>query len=197
MTKPLPSIALLALGASGCAFQATSGPSWAGQDRSAAALTVGASTWGYRNSGAVVGGRVGMAIDHGLIPHQGVVTGGYDWRVVPGWVSLQPGLDLGLGGPVAAGAYPGIGAYLGAAATARVRICGVNDAEPSFTLIAPVLELVVTGRGGGWMPPEGNASTALVGEYAVEMGLRIALGTDVAAEAQGKVQAPASKEGRP
>lgn len=137
-----------------------------------------------------------MAVDHGLIPHQGIVHGGYDWRVVPGWVALQPGLDLGLGEPLAGG-YSGIGAYLGAAATARVHVCGANDAEPAFNLVAPALEVVVTGRGGGWMPPEGNASTALVGEYGVEFGLRLAIGSDVVSEPQGKVQAPAVQGGKP
>jgi len=40
------------------------------------------------------------------------------------------------------------------------------------------------------MPPEGAPSSALIGEFGAEIGLRFAIGSDLTAEAAGKVQAP-------
>jgi hypothetical protein len=135
-----------------------------------------------------------MAIDHALVPRNGSIHAGYDWRLFPGHFALEPGMDLGLGGPIAR-AYPGIGAYLGASATARLFLMGVNDEEPAFNVVAPSLELVLIGRGGEWAPPEGSPSTRLVGEYGIEIGLRAAFGSDILSEPQGKVQAPLQQPG--
>jgi hypothetical protein len=181
-------VALL-LGPTACAVQATYSPAWAGHERAQQAVTVGGTMHAYRKSAGIVGVRVGTAIDHGLLPRQAFAHGGLDWRAVPGWIAVEPGLDLGLGGPLRS-AYSGVGAYAGAALTARLRVLGTNDEETAFNVIAPAVELVLVGRGGGWMPPEGAESTTLVGEWSAEVGVRFALGSDVFSEPAGKVQEP-------
>jgi hypothetical protein len=175
--------------ASGCAYQATSGVIWTGRREAAPVLTTGSTTQSYRTDGGVVGVRVSSAFEHAVVPRHAIVHGGYDWHLVPGAIELEPGLDLGLGGPIVK-VYSGVGAYVGLSPTLRFFLLGVNDDEPAFNILAPSLELVVTGRGGGWMPPEGATSSTLVGEFGAEIGLRFAIGSDLAADAAGKVHAP-------
>jgi hypothetical protein len=170
----------------GCGLQATSGAAWTDRHSGTPALTVRATSIGFRSNSPVVGIRMGMAIDHALVPKHGIVHGGYDWRVIPGQLVLEPGFDLGLGGPIRA-EYTGIGAYLGASGSARLRLLGVNDDDPAFNVIAPIVEAVLIGRGGGWMPPEEADSRALIGEFGVELGLRMTLGSDLVIPVQGKV----------
>jgi hypothetical protein len=191
MTKSVSGVVVLAVLATGCGLQATSGAVWT-KNEAAPSLTFTGTTQAYRTSSFVVGGRVGVAFHDAIVPRHAIVHGGYDWRVIPGHLVFEPGLDLGMGGPIAR-VYPGIGAYLGASPSLRLFLFGVNDDEPAFNVIATAFELVLTGRGGGWMPPEGAASTALVGEYGVELGLRVAIGSDVLADPLGKVQEPKSK----
>ncbi|HWA28551.1 MAG TPA: hypothetical protein VG734_23075 [Lacunisphaera sp.] len=179
-------VLMLALG--GCGMQATSGLAWT-RHHSTPTLTVAAASMGYRQSRGVVGMRVGMDIDKALVPKNGIVHGGYDCRLGPGWFVFEPGFDLGLGGPIES-AYDSVGAYLGASATARVRLAGVNDNDPAFNVVAPIGEVVLTGRGGGWMPPEDAASARLVGEWSAELGVRFSLGSDLVTAAQGKVRPP-------
>jgi len=140
---------------------------------------------------------VGMAVDDGLIPRQGFVHMGYDLRAIPGRLVIEPRLDLGLGGPIAR-AYSGVGAYLGGAASGRVRLWGVDDSKTEFNIIGSHLDLVLAARGGAWAPPEGSSSTRLDWEASVELGVRVAIISDVPSGPAGRVQAPvtpAAEEG--
>ena len=180
-------LAVLATASSGCALQATSGLNWAGE-RHPASLVLGGTTESSHRNGATFGARVGMGFDNGLVPKQGLIHVGGDVRAVPGWLVVEPRLELGLGGPIAS-AYSGVGAYLGGATNVRLRVCGVNDAETAFNVIGTRFDLVLGGRLGAWAPPEGGSARLTV-EGGLELGVRVAFTTDIVSGPPGKVQAP-------
>jgi hypothetical protein len=192
-------VALLAVSAlgfllAGCGLQATAGPSWAG-GRKPIAIVLGGVLEAHRANGPSLGARVGMAVDDGLIPRQGIVHLGYDLRAVPGRFVLEPRLELGMGRPIAGG-YSGVGAYLGGALSSRLRILGVDDEETEFNILGTRIDLVLGGRIGAWAPPEGGGSAKLTREVGLDLGLRFAITTDVPSGPQGKIKAPvSSREG--
>jgi hypothetical protein len=188
IAAPCVALAVSALALSGCALQVTSGPSWA-NERHPAPIVVGGTLESQRASGGTFGARVGMAMENGLVPKQGIIHAGYDIRAVPGWVVVEPRLDLGLGGPIAS-AYSGVGAYVGGGASVRLRVYGVNDEETAFNVIGLRCDVLLSARAGAWTPPEGATSTRVVGEYATELGVRVALTTDIHSGPPGAVQPP-------
>lgn len=173
----------------GCAMQATTGPTWA-DERHPFTVVLGATTESSHMNGPTLGGRVGMAAYDGLLPRQGFVHMGWDVRAVPGWFVVEPRLDLGIGRPIA-GVYSGVGAYLGGAVDARLRLCGVNNQETAFNIIAPRFDVVLGARIGAWAPPEGNSSQLIL-EKGLEVGLRFAIGSDVFSGPPGRVRDPVS-----
>lgn len=172
----------------GCGLQATAGPTWVG-GRKPASIVLAGVLEGHRTHGPTVGARVGMAVDDGLIPRQGIIHLGYDIRAVPGSFVLEPRLDLGIGRPMAGG-FSGVGAYFGAGAGARLRLCGVDDAVTEFNIMGMRVDLVLGGRGGAWAPPEGGGTADMTWEFGVDAGLRFALTTDIPSGPPGKVKAP-------
>jgi hypothetical protein len=143
---PFSSLMLLVPALAGCALQVTSGVNWANQRRPAGLIIAGTTESGHANGG-VLGARVGMDFEHGLVPRQGLIHAGLDWRLWPGRFVLEPGLDLGIGGPIAR-VYSGLGGYLGAAASGRFRVLGVDEAETAFNVIGARMDIVLAGRGG-------------------------------------------------
>jgi hypothetical protein len=178
---------LLLVFLSGCAFQATAGPTAAGLEKPVPTATVGVTMHALRKSNGIVGLRMGSVVNDGFVPKHGILHGGYDVIAVPGWLELELGPDIGAGSAVTH-LWDGIGAYGGASGTARLRLLGTGDREPSFDVAFPMLELVLMPRMGMWMPPERSDSRTPYGEFGVELGLRLAVGSDLAGTAQGKPQ---------
>ena len=138
-----------------------------------------------------------MVFDHGAAPKHVVLQGGYDVRVSPGKFAIQPALELGAGSPVS-GSFDTPGAYLGASASMRYRLFGTGEEPAAYNAIATAFDFVVLPRGGGWMPPEGSGSARIVGEWAVEAGLRFTFGSDLFSPTRGRVEERTTKteEGR-
>jgi hypothetical protein len=185
MMKPLLPL-LVSFSVVGCAFQATGGPSWTGLSDPESVATFGLTMHAFRRSNGVAGVRAGTLIDHGLTLQQGFLHGGYDIRVIPGHLVLEPGLDLGFGDPTTH-KFDGIGAYAGLSGTARLRVWGTDDSEPSFNVASPAIEIVLAPRTGGWAPPEGSHSHTFYGESAIELGVRVAIGSDLFSNPQGRL----------
>ncbi|HEX5098784.1 MAG TPA: hypothetical protein VFV94_04760 [Polyangiaceae bacterium] len=167
-----------------CGLHATTGPAWVGRERMAWQMNGGVGTHAQRESGGVLGVRVGSVIDHGVVLKSGMVRGGYDAIVIPGWLVLQPGLDFGAGQPVRH-VFDGVGAYGGGSFEVRWRYW-TGDREPSFNLAFPAFDVVLGARSGVWMPPEHSNTTAPYFESAVDFGLRFGFGTDLTSPSQGE-----------
>jgi hypothetical protein len=178
-------LALLATATAGCGLQATVGRGGTAQRPAAWVGNVGLDAQAQRTSGASAGLRTGMLIDHGLVVKNAVLHGGYDTLVVPGWLTLEPGVDLGAGQP-AIHVFRGVGAYGGLAGTARLRFV-TGDREPNYNVLFPFVELVLLPRGGIWLPPEGAGSTAAYFDWSVELGIRLGLGSDIISPRQGQI----------
>lgn len=168
-----------------CGLEATTGPAWVGRERAAWQLNGAVGTHAQRKSGGVLGVRVGSVIDHGVVLKSGMLRGGYDAILIPGWLVLQPGVDLGAGQPVRH-VFDGVGAYGGGSFELRVRYW-TGDREPSFNLAFPAFDIVLGGRSGVWMPPEHSNTAAPYFEGAIDFGVRFALGTDLTSPSQGEV----------
>jgi hypothetical protein len=170
----------------GCALQATAGPGAVGHADSVASVSAAATMHALRKSNGIVGMRVGMRVDDGLSLKHGILHGGNDFLLVPGWLTLEPGLDLGAGRPFSP-VFTGVGAYAGVSGTARFRVTPGGDREPAFNIAYPMVELVFMPRLGAWMPPEGSNTTTPYAEWSVEFGVRLAVGSDLFSPAQGKI----------
>jgi hypothetical protein len=183
----------------GCGLQGTVGSYRSGggaEDRSGGTLS--ATTQAFRSSNAVVGARTGIVLDEdGAHVKHAALQGGYDFLVHPR-VAIEPALELGAGGPFAA-RYRGVGAYVGGASAVRFRLCGAQDLEPSFSVLHLGLELVVGQRFGWWSAPDAVRSPNGFLEYGGEIGLRLVLGSDLAAGPQGRPRGdePPVPDGRP
>jgi hypothetical protein len=167
-----------------CGVAATTGPAWVGHERDAWQANLAVGTHAQRKSGGVAGVRVGSVIDHGAVLKSGMLRGGYDAIVIPGWLVLQPGVDLGAGQPVRH-VFDGVGAYGGGSFELRLRYW-TGDRAPSFNLAFPAFDVVLGGRSGFWLPPEHSNTTAAFFEGAVEFGLRFGFGTDFTSPSQGE-----------
>ncbi|HEU4408171.1 MAG TPA: hypothetical protein VFS43_23110 [Polyangiaceae bacterium] len=162
-----------------------------------ATTSVSASLNAGREHRGIVGARLTGAYDDGLAIRAGALRGGYDFVVVPGWLTLEPAIELGAGGP-ANRLYSGTGAYGGLAGTARLRPLPNSDRGPAFNVLYFTPELVLAPRAGFWMAPEGQGRGFDV-EYAGELALRLVFGSDLAGPPQGRPgndrQAPEGAEG--
>lgn len=181
---------LIVLGG-GCALQATGGPVYSGNKAGGGPVAVvgfGVSSHVMRESTAILGIRMDSVVDDdGISPRDAIMHAGADLRAIPGRLVIEPGVDLGIGEP-GAGGFDALGAYAGVGLAARLRLFGVDDDEPAFNIIAPSLELVAGARAGGWMPAEGAESAHIVHEFAFELGLRVAIGSDLFTPTQGRIQ---------
>ena len=184
--RTLASLSLVAL--PGCHLQATAGPNWVGHEDSELAGSLELGTHAQRKASAVVGARIGTLVDfdEGVTLKNGMLHGGFDWPIVPGWFMLEPGADFGAGQPVAQ-VFDGSGAYAGASLNMRFRPTPGGDREPGFNIAFPIGELVVTSRSGVWMPPEHSNTTAPYFDFSIEVGIRFGLGSDLVSPAQGRV----------
>jgi hypothetical protein len=177
----------LMLGWSGCAFTLSGGPARSGHVKPlAASVALGASTHAFRDGAGVFGLRLLTKFDDGFSIRSGMLHAGYDWRLVPGWLVFEPGVELGAGKPLTE-AFASVGAYAGVAGNLRVRVWGVDDAEPAYNVYAAAFELVLMPRIGGWMPAEGEENQSVVLEWSLELGIRFAIGSDLLTKAQGKI----------
>jgi hypothetical protein len=179
-------IAAVSLLATGCAVQLTGGATSTGQSRPVATATLGATMHALRANNGIAGARLTTAVGNGIEIKQGVVHGGYDMRIVPGRVVLEPGFDLGAGSPISR-RFDGVGTYGGVSGTVRVRAYGMDDRVPAFVVISPIVEIVLAPRLGGWVGPEGSGAAAVHAEYGCELGVRIAIASDLASPEQGEV----------
>ena len=110
-----------------CGFTLAGGPAGAfhkrlrdePSDRVRATTSMSVTTHAFRNGGSVFGLRLMTAYDRGLAIRSGALHGGYDWRIIPGWLVLEPGIELGVGRP-AARSLGGAGSYAGAAINLRL-----------------------------------------------------------------------------
>jgi hypothetical protein len=184
------------LGLSGCALQATSGVAAAASRPVDVPLSMGAMSHVPRISSTVVGARVGGVFQSGLAVKHVIVHGGYDIRIRPGAFVIQPAVELGAGSPVSV-SFRDPGAYLGVSAATRLRFCGTGEEPAAFNVLAMGWDFVVVPRIGGWMPPEQSGSARLVGEWAVEAGIRVTLGSDIFSPTRGKVEERAAPGGHP
>jgi len=172
----------------GCALTATSGPVYTARSADPVpAVSIGANAFAFRKSSGTFGFRVLTVAEHGLKLRSGAVHAGWDFRVIPGHLVIEPGFDLGIGSPANI-EYENPGAYAGFVPSVRWRLWGVDDSEPAFNLIAPSIDLVLLGRAGAWMPPEGSANTTMQRELGVELGLRVSFGSDLFAGSQGRIR---------
>jgi hypothetical protein len=183
---PVGALALsLALG--GCGLQATTGAAWTSHARATPTLNLVGTMQAMRESNSIVAGRLGTTFDRSVAIKNLTLHGGYDWLLVPSWLGLEGGLDLG-GGQPPTRRFAGLGAYAGLQATLHARLtCGTGDHIPSFSLAFPLLELVLIPRGGLWMPPESSPRKATFLELSVEVGLRFGVGSDLVAPRQGQI----------
>lgn len=188
--------AAVALACAGCGVQVTSGVASARGDSPEVPLSLGAMTHVPRIRQGFVGARLGMVFDHGAAPKHAVVQGGYELRIFPGTLVVQPALELGAGSPVSR-SWEDPGAYLGISAATRFRLFGTGEEPATYNAVATALDFVVLPRAGGWMPPEGSGSAALAGEWAVEGGLRFTFGSDLFSPPRGRVEErETTEEGR-
>lgn len=182
--------ALVALIASlaGCALTLSGGAGHAAGGRPLSRVTaLGLSSHAFRYGGGVFGVRLASTLEsRGLALRSATLHAGYDLRLWPGRLVLEPGFDIGAGSPLA-GSIAGIGSYAGVSSALRLRLFGVDDSEPAYNVYAAAFELVLLPRVGAWMPPERADHHGLVSEWSVELGVRIALGSDLVAAAQGSI----------
>jgi len=168
-----------------CGLQATAGPAWVGHERMAWQMNGVLGTHAQRHSGGVVGVRVGSVIDHGIALKSGVLHGGYDVLAIPGWLIVQPGLDVGAGQAVRH-VFDGVGAYGGGSLEVRFRFW-TGDRGASYNLAFPACDIVLGGRGGIWMPPEHSNTTAVYVERTLDLGVRFGFGSDLTSPSQGEM----------
>jgi hypothetical protein len=185
-----PGICALAslLATLGCGVQLTTGIARTGIGKAPAATLNGSATvQALRHSNSVVAARIGTVPDHGVTIKSLMLHGGYDWLIDPSTVGIEPGIDLGAGQPPTH-FFAGNGAYGGVSTTVHSRLTGgTGDHIPSFNVVFPMLELVVIQRTGVWVPPERSNTTKPFVEVGIELGLRFAVGSDVATTGQGHV----------
>ncbi|HVH47606.1 MAG TPA: hypothetical protein VM925_34960 [Labilithrix sp.] len=174
----------ITLSSLGCAVQTTTGGAWTAEQRPVWAVSAGGTMQALRKSNVVVGGRATSRIDDGFVLRSGVLHAGYDIVSEKTRLAIEPGVDIGLGGPVVS-RYGGIGSYLGTNVNLRCRVAG-GDQEPSYNIAFPFVEVVFSPRSGVWMPPEGSGNVRLYHDLGLEFGLRIGFGSDVASAAQGR-----------
>jgi hypothetical protein len=145
------------------------------------------TTHAFRHGRPVFGFRLSTAYEHGFAIRSGLLHCGYDARLIPGRLVVVPAIELGAGRP-ATEAIGGVGSYAGAATSLRLRLLGVDDAEPAYNVYAVTSELVLGGRFGGWMPPEtASVEKNVRWEWSIDLGLRVAVGSDVITSAQGEI----------
>jgi hypothetical protein len=176
---------LTCLGASGCAVQGTGGLEWAGKRGSVVGFTATGTLQALRKSNSVVGLRVNTVASHGYSIRSVMLHGGYDWLTQSAPLAFELGVDLGAGSSVQP-LFDGVGAYGGVSSTLRFRPWPWT-VEPSYNLLFPMVEVVLVPRVGFWMPPEGGNTTTLYAEGGAEIGLRFAIGSDLATSGQGQV----------
>jgi hypothetical protein len=143
-------------------------------------------THAQRKSSASVAARLGMLADDGLTIKHGMLHGGYDIVIVPGWLMLDVGPDFGAGQPMNH-LFDGTGAYAGFSANLHVRPTPGGDKEPGFNIFFPLVEVVAMGRTGLWMPPEGSNRTDPFVDRGIEIGIRLGLGSDIFSPNQGRI----------
>lgn len=177
-------LAALVSSASGCAFQTTTGGAWTATERPAWSISTGGTMQALRASNVVVGGRVVSKVDDGFVVRSGMLHAGYDVVGEGTRLAIEPGVDIGLGGPVVP-RYDAIGSYIGTSVNLRCRLVG-GDQEPSYNIAFPFVEVVFSPRSGVWMPPEGSGDVRLYHDLGLEVGLRIGFGSDLASAAQGR-----------
>ena len=139
----------------------------------------------------VVGARLGTVFDSGIIPKHVIVAGGVDFHTDERFAVL-PSIELGAGSPFST-SWGSPGAYLGGSVASRVRLLGTGEEPAAYNVFAGALDLVVMPRLGAWMPPEGSGGE-VAAEWALEMGVRITLGSDLFAPTRGRVRQPSSLE---
>ncbi|HKU38069.1 MAG TPA: hypothetical protein VJR89_07980 [Polyangiales bacterium] len=186
--------------ASGCAVTIGGGRAHAGHAKPTVWTgTLAVTTHAFRDGGGIFGVRLVSTVEHGFELRSGMFHAGYDWRVVPGWVVFEPGVDIGAGSPMSE-SFESLGAYAGVGANLRVRVWGVQDSMPAYNVYGGSTEIVLTPRFGGWMPPEGNPNHDVVLEWSIELGVRFAIASDLLTRSQGKLsdtdsRPPETKEG--
>jgi hypothetical protein len=150
--------------------------------------TTSVQTANLRTSGATVGMRLGWLPDgEGLHLRNALLSFGYDEHFgASSPFGVEGLLDIGAGGS-AFSRFDGVGMYGGLALSPRFRLLGHADQEPGFNILLYYVDLVATGRGGIWAPPEDPDSHHSYWEWAVEGGLRITFASDI-------VNAPARSE---
>lgn len=179
MTRFRVTVAIAAVFLGGCGVQFTGGPASTAGGQPVSALTAGASLHAMRRSSGVVGVRASAIIDDGIRVKQGFLHGGYDIRLAPGYVAVEPGVDLGLGEPLTKNYASSIGAYGGLSMTWRFRLFGYDDGIPTYTIYGIGCELVAVPRVGAWMPPESATDKKVYGELSAELGVRFVLASDI------------------
>lgn len=187
-------VVICALTISGCAVQATSGVAWSGERAPRVPVTTGLTTQAFRESQGIFGLRMVTLVDRGFEIRSGIAHVGYDIVNDRRRWALEPGLDLGIGGPVRP-IYPGVGGYAGISGNARYRLWGEGDQRPAYDLLFQALDVVVMPRAGLWMGPEERHEGTMFGDLALEIGLRFAIGSDVIGSKQG-VSPDAPTEGQ-
>jgi hypothetical protein len=187
-TKDLILAASFVPGLTGCAAQIGAAGSYTSADTpDRVALSTTLTSRASRKSAPVVGVRSTQTIDHGILLKQVALHGGYDGWLAGGRLILEPGIDLGAGGPLS-DRYDGIGAYAGAAGSARLRLAflGDDDLKRSYSIVFVGVELVLAPRYGVWFPPEESSKRHVVPEFGFEGGLRFVFGSDIVGSAQGR-----------
>ncbi len=177
----LPALGLLG---AGCGFQLGGGVANNARGDRKATASASVVMNAAREHNGVVGARVATVADGGLEIRSGALHAGYDFVVAPGWLTLEPGVDLGAGSPVNR-LYRGVGAYGGFAGTARLRPFGNADRGPEYNLFFLTPELVFAPRGGWWMAPEG-AGRGFDVEWGLELAVRVVFRSDLAGPPQGR-----------
>lgn len=173
-------LALLAL-SSGCAMQFNGGAAW---DMDAKRFVGGGSfdmkLVQMRGHGPLLGVHVPVVIDSvdaPIVVRGAVLQLGGRVRLADRF-ALESALDFGLGSPLAR-RYDSAGAYAGIELAGVLRLWGAADYRPSFSTGYAMTDLVLTVRSGAWSPPAGEDGDWIDGEFTMELGLRITLGSDI------------------
>jgi len=78
-----------------------------------------------------------------------------------------------------------------------LRLFGGRDLAPGYNLLMSYGDLVLTGRGGAWAPPENSVHRASYVEWAVELALRFSIASDaINAQSQSVSSDPVPTEGK-
>ena len=181
--KALPVLLLL----TGCGVQATGGVSHTPRDGAAAAGALTLTSQATRTSNPVVAVRGSGIIENGFYFRNVGLHTGWDWVALPGYLATEVGPDLAAGKPIGH-VYNGVGAYLGLSNTTRIRLTKGADREPTYNILYPMVELVLSPRVGAWGPPEGAANPDLFVEWGVELGFRFAFGSDLVSPRLGEIE---------